>query len=184
MSRGKYQSKRKPFPILSVALIVLLVGALTSGGAVAYLAMSPENNVTNTFVQASPPNPQVVNQDGKYCIDVGDPGYEVYVRAAVIPNWKYGNEIVPASPSSFSFTAGDDWILHTDGFFYYAKPISTGCTSSIYTKVDASENPGGILCVDVAAQAIQAPGETDGPDFETAVYNAWRIQPESLKPSS
>lgn len=183
MSRGKYQSKEKSLPVLLLVVALLLIAAMSTGGIVAYLATAPEKGVTNTFVLASPPKPQVVaNQDGNYCVDVGDPGYEVYVRAAVVANWKYGNEIIPAPPSAFSFTPGEGWVLH-DGFFYYTKPIASGSTSAIYTAVTASANPGGVLHVDIAVQAIQAPGGTDETDT-MAVINAWGVDPKGLAPNN
>ena len=177
MSRGKYQNKRKPFPILPVVLIALLVVALTSGGAVAYLAKSADP-VTNTFKMAPDPTLTV---DADNIVTVGNIGYAVYVRAAVVPNWKYSDRIIAADPASFSIEPGDNW-FYTDGFYYYKLPVqSGGTTSPIYTAIKTTSNPGGMLEVDIAVQAIQALGTTDD-DNKAAVLDAWDIQPDAQTP--
>ena len=129
MSYGKYEKKGKPLAFLTVTLIVLLVLVCSFSGVAAYLAKGPANNAVNSFEAAQPLNAQVVVQDGKYCVDVGDPGYAVYVRAAVIPNWKQDGSVILTAPDNFTITPGEDWVKHTDGFFYYTKPISSGLTS-------------------------------------------------------
>ena len=181
MRRGKYQKQVKGYLIWAVALVALVL-ACSFPGVVAFLAKSPAGDAVNIFEAAQPPLPQVVLQDGYSCVDVGDSGYAVYVRAAVIPNWKEQEGVVVMTSNGFSITPGPDWVEHTDGFFYYTKPISSGRTSPIYTAVTAGSKPGGTLEVDVAAQVIQALGTTDGSDPLTAVLDAWGVQPESLRP--
>lgn len=180
MSYGKYEKKGKPLAFLTVTLIVLLVLVCSFSGVAAYLAKGPANNAVNSFEAAQPLNAQVVVQDGKSCVDVGDPGYAVYVRAAVIPNWKQDGSVILTAPDNFTITPGEDWVKHTDGFFYYTKPISSGLTSPIYTSVTANRDPGGEIEVDVAVQAIQALGTTDAVDAVTAVLDAWGVQPDDL----
>ena len=179
MSRGKYQNKRKPFPILPVVLIALLVVALTSGGAVAYLAKSADP-VTNTFKMAPDPT-LTVNADNS--VTVGNIGYAVYLRAAVVPNWKNGNNVIAVSPDKFTVTKGTDWFHHSDGFYYYTKPISNGTTSPICTVT--GDNPGNYtLSVDIAVQAIQALGTTDRTPEISAVLDAWGIPIQSIDSSA
>ena len=104
----------------------------------------------------------------------------MYVRAALIPNWKHNDEVIPAPPDGFTFDLGEDWVLHSDGFCYYTKPIHTGRTSEIYTAVHWTQTRNGSLDVDVSAQVIQALGTTDAQDPQTAVFDAWGVQPEDL----
>ena len=179
MGRGKFQSKAKPVPALTLLLLVLLAVAMSSVGVAAYLAKSSERDVVNTFTAAATPAPQVVSRDGRSCVDVGDPGYAVYVRAAVVPNWTHNGAILPVAPDTFTITPGENWFAHSDGFLYYKLPVSSGVTSPIYTGIGTTEKGNGSITVDIAVQVIQALGETDGPDAQTAVLNAWGIQPDN-----
>ena len=179
MSRGKYQKKGKPLLAVAITLTAVLVLVCSFSGVIAYLSRSSDDTV-NGFESAQPPIPQVVQQNGYSCVDVGDPGYAVYVRAAVVPNWKLDGDVILATPNDFVITPGADWVEHTDGFFYYTKPISSGCTTPIYTGVTSNSKPGGAIDVDVAVQVIQALGTTDGSDPITAVLDAWGVQPENL----
>ena len=180
MSRGKFQRKRKPFPIIMVLLIVLLMAGLSTGGAVAYLAKSADP-VTNTFEIAQNPT-LTVNEDNS--VTVGKFGYAVYVRAAVVPNLKSGNDVIMTT-GTFEVVLEDDskWFEH-GGFYYYRLPVqSGGQTSPIYSTVTTDSSRGGILDVDIAAQAIQAVGTTDvtaeEPIEKSAVLDAWGIQPDA-----
>ena len=184
MSRGKYQAKRKPFPVLAVVLLLVLAVSLSSVGVAAYLAKISEKETVNDFEVAPLPTPQVVMEDDIAYVDVGQPGYAVYVRAAVVPNWTASGNVILVAPSDFVITPGDHWVAHTDGFFYYTKPISAGLTSPIYTQVTATGNPGGTMEVDVAVQVIQALGTTDDTPSITAVLDAWGVQPEDLRPNA
>ena len=158
-----------------VLLIVLLMAGLSTGGAVAYLAKSADP-VTNTFEIAKNPT-LTVNEDNS--VTVGAFGYAVYVRAAVVPNWKNGNNVI-ATTSAFTVNLAVDsnWFLHEDGFYYYKLPVqSGGTTTQIFESVTADPTTNYTLTVDVAVQAIQALGTTDVGD-ETAVLNAWKVQPD------
>lgn len=179
MSRGKYQKKGKPLLVVAVILVAVLVLVCSFSGVIAYLARSADD-VVNAFEPAHPPAPQVVRRNGYSCVDVGNPGYAVYVRAAVVPNWKLDGNVILATPNDFVITPGADWVEHADGFFYYTKPISSGCTTPIYTGVTSNSKPGGAIDVDVAVQVIQALGTTDGADPITVVLDAWGVQPDEL----
>lgn len=175
MSRGKYQSKPKGLPILTVVLIALLAVAVISGGTVAYLAQSAASPMTNTF--QTTPNPTLtVNDNYSVSVSTGDDNrkYEVYLRAVVVPNWKSGDNVIAVSPDEFTVAAGTDWFLHSDGFYYYKKSISNGTTGPICAV--SGDNPGSYtLSMDIAVQAIQALGTTDGTPEKSAVLDAWGI---------
>ena len=184
MSRGKYQSKPKRLSLLSIVLIVLLAVAVISGGTMAYLAKSPEKPVKNSF--ETTPNPILtVNEDYSVSVSTGeaDRNYAVYLRAAVVPNWSSGDSVIVVSQNSITVQEGTDWFLHTDGFYYYTKPISNGTTSPICEV--SGENPGSYtLSVDIAVQAVQALGTTNEPTEKSAVLDAWKIPIQKIDSSA
>ena len=47
------------------------------------------------------------------------------------------------------------------------------------TGIGTTEKGNGSITVDIAVQVIQALGETDEPDAQSAVLNAWGIQPDN-----
>ena len=75
------------------------------------------------------------------------------------------------------YTVGSGWFKHTDGFYYYTKPISAGLTSPVITQVESNAEFAGSLGIDIAVQVIQALGTTDGQYEQTAVFDAWGVQP-------
>lgn len=121
------------------------------------------------------PAPQgevTVDGDGKAV--VGDIGYTVYVRAAVIANWKtedgsiYGKNAEEGT--DYTFTAGEDWFKADDGYYYYSNPVESGGeTSALITDFSAiTEAPNGCsLSVDISAEIIQESGSTDDDDTPT-----------------
>ena len=121
------------------------------------------------------PAPQgkvTVDGDGKAV--VGDIGYTVYVRAAVIANWKtedgsiYGKNAEEGT--DYTFTEGSGWFKAGDGYYYYSNPVESGGeTSALITNFSAiTEAPNGCsLSVDVSAEIIQESGSTDDNDTPT-----------------
>lgn len=183
MSRGKYQAKPKGLPILTVALIVLLAVAIISGGTVAYLAKSAAKPAVNTLLADQNPVVEITNTNGKHYVTVKNTGYAVYLRAAVVVNWKNDTNVIAAPPSDFTIDPGDGWVYH-NGFYYYTAPVTNNLETSLIVldAVEASAQKANYtLTVDIAVQAIQALGTTDGTPEELAVLNAWGVQPESLK---
>ena len=174
MRRGKYQAPRRKLPVTFWIILLVAVIGTSIGGTRAYLSHSA-GSVTTTFVQNADPK---ITVNTNYSITV-EANYDVYLRAAVVPSWKNGNNIIAALPSSFTIQAGQDWFLHSDGFYYYVKPIKTGETSSICTV--SGENPSNYtLSVDIAVQAIQAVGTIDNGDTK-AVVAAWGVDPRTLE---
>lgn len=110
---------------------------------------------------------------------VGETGYSVYVRAAIIVNWQDANgEILAKGPvegSDYSFTPGEGWTKGSDGYYYYSAPVESGGETSVLTsqfekKTEAPE--GYSLKLTIAAEVIQTAGTTDDDDTP-AVTAAW-----------
>ena len=171
MRRGKYQAPRRKLPVtLWIILLVAVIGT-SIGGTRAYLSHSA-GPVTNTFVQNEDPA-ITVNDD--YTITV-EANYNVYLRAAVVANWKQEDgSILAAVPQlGTDYSVSDEWEL-INGFYYYKKVVtSSDPISAIITVMPDKET----LQVDVAVQAIQAVGTTDSTNpigAIDAVEHAWRV---------
>lgn len=121
------------------------------------------------------PAPQgivTIDKDGKATI--GDIGYTVYVRAAVVANWKdadgsiYGKNA--EKETDYTFTAGSGWFNADDGYYYYSSPVESGGeTSELITDFTViTDAPNGCsLSLDISAEIIQESGSTDDDDTPT-----------------
>ena len=115
-------------------------------------------------------------------VAVGNPGYAVYVRAAIVVTWKDASgKVLAEAPSEtvdYSLVLNTtDWFYH-DGFYYYTSALSSGNTASLIQECKVlTEAPatGYTLSVEIVAQTIQALGMTDD-GTEYAVQNAWKVK--------
>ena len=184
---GKYRRKRR-IPLISWLLILTAILCLTVGGVVAYLSTYTDG-VTNAFVADTPTDPAVLedeftgNSKTNVKVDVGNPGYAVYVRAAVVVTWKdaeNGNVLgkTPVAGTDYSIEYNQDaWFKHED-FWYHKAPVTANQTSVLIescTPVKANTPEGYGLNVEIIAQTIQAVGTTDE-DNTPAVEAAWGIK--------
>ena len=185
--------------LVSVLIILALVAAL-SGGVYAYLSASTgpvENNFTVAPTHTidieedfRPDDSNPVKKD--VCVDVGKPGYAVYVRVAVIATWRNdAGQVHSQSP-----TAGIDyaldlnevaWFKADDGFYYLGTMFvgdneNLGKTpvliNSCYQQKEGPTDYN--LHIEIIAQTIQAKGSTDKVDANgkpiPAVTDAWGIE--------
>lgn len=181
-------------PLFWVLLIVVVLG-LSFGGVSAYLTWSSAG-VENQFSIAENP---VVQVNPDYSITVHNPGYAVYLRAAVVVNWENNDNttIVADMPvaktdssdnGDYSITLGDNWKPGADGFYYYKDPIICGSKAQFQTAPVVKEvnqlveKNGYHLKITILAQTIQAVGSTDPVDSTTptedAVEDAWGVTPD------
>ena len=193
MRHEKEQSKKRS--AISWVLIAIVVLGLVSGGVLAYLSTST-GPVTNTFQADAPTNPSIsetMNDNTKtnVSVNVGDPGYAVYVRAAVVVTWKdtNGNVLAQAPVEGTDYaidwnvdTATDQdkpWFKH-GGFYYYESMVNTnGTTAVLINSCTPKVNKGDYtLSVEIIAQTIQALGTADADDTP-AVENAWGVKVDS-----
>ena len=126
---------------------------------------------------APAPQGEVRVEDGRAV--VGDIGYSVFVRAAVVVNWKDadGNILAKNAEYSKDYTFGSDsgWFKADDGYYYYENAVESGGeTSSLASGFTTlSQAPEGYtLSVDLSAEVIQMAGSTDDDDTPT-VTDVW-----------
>lgn len=179
MRHGKFQAPRRRIsPAIWVVLILAVLG-ISIGGVRAYLSQSAEDAVTNSFSTSSAP--AIVFDNNSYEVEV-TADYAVYLRAAIVVNWKSGSgKLLAVQPEGYSLTLGNNWVKHTDGFYYYRKAVTEGdeIPPVIQTVAPPGEDSqyykeGYTLATNVAVQAIQALGTTDTGNTP-AVTAAWDI---------
>lgn len=186
---------RKSYLPLFLGLTLLASAGTT--GILAYLKSSTEA-VTNSFTSASSVDPTIKetvinNVKSNVTINVGDtrydrsegsqdPGYSVYVRAAVVVTWQdeAGNVYVtpPVVGTDYTITYNtSNWEKGTDGYWYYDKAVpSQNSTTELITECEplkAAPVDGYTLNVKIIAQTIQSAGTTDGESPIEAIMNAW-----------
>lgn len=184
--RKEYQGKRalRRWPKWLPALMaVVLVAAMTVGGTLAWLS-AHTNSVTNTFTMGNV-DPEVEESfDPDYTtkrdIKVTNNGsVEAYVRVALVFSWREGGDagqydgtqpggkIVAGTPEqgkdyTISEKLGDGWVLGSDGYYYYTKPVApnggkTGTSLCTITVQPTSEKAQKYhLDVQVLADSIQS----------------------------
>ena len=186
MRRGKYQAKRKP-PVFGWVLIGIALISMTIGSVAAYLSI--QRSAQNTLLTGEAVQPNIVetmndNVKSNVSVNVGNPGYAVYVRAAVVVTWKDNNGNVlaqtPDKNTEYTITMGDGWFY--DGGFWYCRTMvfsSDGTTDGISPVLIKTCKPlvskGNYhLSVEIITQTIQALGTTDNGD-RPAVTDTWGI---------
>lgn len=195
---GKFQKKRR-IPLISWILLAVVILSLSAGSVVAWLSI-PGGQVENSFTPDDNLNPTITEtfneNDDKLkqnvAVRVGDTGYAVYVRAAIVVNWKNaedGNVLgqTPVLDEDYTLTLNEtDW-FYKDGFYYHKAMVNTGGTTAnlitscqlkegITPPVDTTVTPNVKydLNVEIIAQTIQALGTTDTGDTP-AVTDAWGV---------
>ncbi len=170
-------SKRK---IMLVALSLSLIAILAVGGTLAYF--TDEDEATNTFtvgnvsIDLTEPlwdaagsedapevypgeplakDPTVTNDGANPCfVRIQVTGLDCLAPAGMIT---YRTDYVTGA-------LGTDWVLHTDGYYYYTKVLAAGETTDalfdqIVIPTDLENGDGKTeFDIDVVAQAVQAQG--------------------------
>ena len=187
------QSKRKR--ILPVFLTVLLIAAVTVATVYAYLKTSTPA-VTNSFAADVDPDITITesfedNVKSDVAVQVGDTGYSVYVRAAIVVTWKNAENgdvlaTKPVAGVDYTIALNDsDW-FEKDGFYYHKAAVpSEGTTANLIIScipIVGQTPKDYALNVEIIAQAIQAKGTTDITDDTSelpAVNDAWGVYVDS-----
>ena len=172
-------------------LISLLIVALSVITVAAYLFIN-FGSLSNNFKVAEDDNPYYSVTDGKYSVKVPNKGYAVYVRAAIVVNWKTGDGTkilgdVPLSGVDYNLTLNTtNWFKAPDGFYYHKAMVTPpadgdGYTQTLIEKFETVTNSvmyegeTYFLNIDIVSQTIQALGTTDVGDIP-AVEDAWGIK--------
>ena len=177
----KYLKRRE---VKAVLLIVAVVAAasLVLSTSLAYLSKS-SGAVVNEFgiveleceVKQTSANGSV-SEIYVQIPETGTTGYaDAYVRATVVCNWQDadGNVVakfdIPALPAEL----GDDWVLGSDGYYYYTKALTgkDDRTTDLFTTAItcAGSTEDCKMVVTVIAEAIQADGSAPIDDYWQAV---------------
>ena len=183
--------------VICAFVAVLLVAAITAGSVVAYLKLNT-GTVQNDFSVAPEHTPVIdesfdgtIKQDVK--VDIGNPGYAVYVRAAIVITWKNtdGNVLgqAPVKDADYVIELNTEAWFEEGGFYYCRNYVNSDSGSgndspvlieSVKLKDGAVVPAGYTLNVEIITQTIQAAGKTD--DTETpAVTDAWGITVDADK---
>ena len=178
--------------LMAVALAMVLTVAVY-----AYLSAN-SGSVNNTFTPDQAVDPEVLSVDlssTNIRVDVGNPGYSVYVRATIVATWekKQGDDTLvyamkPVLGTDYTLTLGTTgWFFH-DGSYYHEDPVmydganpeSRKTEILIQSCAQIGEPPeaGYELHVKIMAQTIQALGTTDIGNIP-AVTDAWGIAVDS-----
>ncbi len=183
--------------ILTVVAVALLVTAVLVGSVYAYLNRSV-GPVTNDFAADSDLDPTIqetfeaktadglpVKED--VSVKVGDLGYTVFVRAAIVITWKDVSDpddvkvysALPVAGTDYSLELNETKWFFQDGFYYYPDAVAAnGSTDVLIESCEQLETAvvpyGYQLSVEIIAQTIQSEGTTDGGAVPAAT-NAWGV---------
>ena len=195
---------------LVLGSIVVLAALLIVGGTMAWFTAEADP-VTNTFtagtVEIELHDVQMVEgaevdfpTEGIENVNPGDE-YEkivyventgskaVYVRAKLTPEWTKGTDSLSLQVGGVDMATfpivGTDWVLHTDGYYYYKNPLAGAAagepnpvTTHLIEKVIfagaamTNDYQGATFTLKVEAEAIQA---SNG-----AALDQWEVDPSTL----
>ena len=174
--------------ILITAVVILII-SLSAGGVYAYLKWNA-GKVDNSFTPEADADPTIVetfgdNVKSDVAVKVGDNGYSVYVRSAIVATWVNSTDptkvhaTAPIAGVDYNLTLNfTDWFLGSDGYYYHKAAVNSGKTTSVLiTNCEpiVGKTPEGYsLNVKILAQTIQALGTTDSTDTP-AVEDAWKV---------
>ena len=184
--------RAKTWKALIVAALAVVILTAAVGGTMAWLSTKTQD-LTNTFVPAKVTckvvEPGWVNGTSatKSNVSIQNTGTtDAYIRAMIVANWctaadTNGKTKVVApyavNASHFPGLPGSDWVKHTDGFYYYTKPVAPDQTTSmLFTKCEQGTVPEGAdhLEVNIICQAVQSTPTA-------AVVDAWGVDPSTWK---
>ena len=196
---------------LLIGSALVLAALLVVGGTMAWFTAGA-GPVTNTFIagtveielhdvtyddlQVLVPFPenriQNVNPGDEYTkiVYVENTGSKaVYVRVYLTPAWTKGTGSLPLDVEGVDMATfpivGTDWVLHTDGWYYYTEPLAGApadevnrVTTHLIEKVEfagaamTNDYQGATFTLTVEAEAIQA---SNG-----AALDQWGVDPSTL----
>lgn len=184
MHHGKYEArhlqpkrKRRSNKAGTMFLSLLLVVTLAISGTVAYLVTKSEP-VENKFTPSHVACQVTEDFDGttKSNVNVTNTGdTDAYIRVKLVSyRVNAQGQHIGGTAAVPSFTPGENWKLHTDGYYYYTLPVAPGeepkadLIGSIDLTGSYDDADGGSQVIEVMAEAIQS-----GPAY--AVGQSWGV---------
>lgn len=177
------RSQKKKIVLVLLTAVLLIA---TAGAVYAYLSANAGTGVSNSMEPAGETDPII----SAYAVDVGTPGYAVYVRAIVVVTWQdasgniYGQMPVEGQDYVVDWNVGDGktW-FQKDGFYYYRQPVaydgenvSSRYTTALLNQITVNrEIDGYTLKAEIISQTIQAVGYTNDSSSIPAVQDAWGV---------
>ena len=189
--------QRNPRIVQYCCLLLILVTVTLATTLVAAYFISDTGEVKNDFTPSGSIQPTILesfdgNVKSNVYFNVGNTGYPVYVRAAIVITWQAKDGTVYFSkPSQSDYTLDLNltaWEKNSDGFYYLKDPVESGedtaylinrCAQSSTSTAPAE---GYYLSVEILVQSVQAIGSTDkeNPQGEIPSYqDAWGVVLES-----
>ena len=174
--------RAKTWKALIVAALAVVILTAAVGGTMAWLSTKTQD-LTNTFEPAKVTCAVKEDfKDGdtiKKNVRIQNTGTtDAYIRAMIVANWcTADSKVVKTATPTYEGLPGSDWVKHTDGFYYYTKPVAPDQTTSmLFTKCEQGTVPEGAdhLEVNIICQAVQSTPTA-------AVVDAWGVDPSTLK---
>ena len=168
--------RAKTWKALIVAALAVVILTAAVGGTMAWLS-TQTRDLTNTFVPAKVTC--AVNENfteggtEKKDVRIQNTGTtDAYIRAMIVANWcTADSKVVKTASPTYVGLPGSDWVKHSDGFYYYTKPVAPDQTTSmLFTKCEQGTVPEGAdhLEVNIICQAVQSTPAN-------AVTEAWGV---------
>lgn len=167
--------RAKTWKALIVAALAVVILTAAVGGTMAWLS-TQTRDLTNTFVPAKVTcavEEDFTDKTTKKDVRIKNTGTtDAYIRAMIVANWcTANNKVVKTATPTYEGLPGSDWVKHSDGFYYYTKPVAPDQTTSmLFTKCEQGTVPEGAdhLEVNIICQAVQSTPAN-------AVTEAWGV---------
>lgn len=175
--------RAKTWKALIVAALAVVILTAAVGGTMAWLSTQTQD-LTNTFVPAKVTCAVVedfTDKTTKKDVRIQNTGTtDAYIRAMIVANWCTAKDangktkvVAPyaVNASNFIGLSENGWVKHSDGFYYYTKPVAPNQTTSmLFTKCEQGTVPEGAdhLEVNIICQAVQSTPAN-------AVTEAWGV---------
>lgn len=176
-SKKTKKYRHRPLPlVLAIATLALCV----IGGTIAYVLSIISDPIINPvqFQTVDIVAEKAISGSQLTSVTVKNPGNALnapcYIRVALVFYATDGDsqifDITHTAPTITADDLEEGWVRHTDGYYYYARPVEPGTTIQL---LKSSISMAGNQTVTVLAQAIQATPEN-------AVKDAWGVDPGNL----
>lgn len=163
LPKYRYVPRKQPHRAAALILAAALLLSLVIGGTLAYL-LDQDTPITNIFTPSHVGGDITEEFDGKVKqhVKVQNTGdIDAYIRVCLVSyRVNAAGERIGGTASVPAFTPGSGWVHHTDGYYYYTKPVQPNAfTAELIdqvTLVEYSDADGGRQVLEILAEAIQS----------------------------